>query len=473
MLRWTKILIWVYIALLLFEGALRKWILPGFANPLLVVRDPVLIVIYMLAIAQGIFPSNRFIAAIAVLAVLSVGASIAGGNDNLLVIIYGLRINYFHLPLIWIMGSVLTRHDVERVGAALLVLAIPMTLVMVQQFRSPMDAYINKGIGDDAVGQLFGADGKIRPPGLFAFITGPQLFYPLVAAFFFDEIAGAKRLPWYILMACGIAIAIALPVSISRTVMLGTAVVAVAFLLSLRYSSSKLTGLARPILLLSLVAGGLSQLPVFREGSEVFMMRWDTAAAESEGAAFAGLMDRTVNGFTNPWFFVQEAPFLGYGIGTGSNVGARLMTGQVGFMLAEEEWGKILLELGPIIGLAFIFFRIALTCSLGWTAWLQLKHERNALPLLIFAATAMAILQGQWGPPTVLGFAVVGSGLLLAACRTAPASRSENGRSDGSEREREPALAADDSFHRAIRPLAAIPAESPRRLPNILRPSQR
>jgi len=42
-IRW---LIWIYFFLLIFEGALRKWIAPSLANVLLVVRDPVLLAIY-------------------------------------------------------------------------------------------------------------------------------------------------------------------------------------------------------------------------------------------------------------------------------------------------------------------------------------------------------------------------------------------------------------------------------------------
>ena len=415
-----KLLIWLYMVLLITEGALRKWAFPSLSDQLLVVRDPVLLAIYALALASGVFPFNRFVLVITVLAGLSAAASFLGGHRNLLVIAYGLRIDYLHLPLIWIMGRVLDRRDVERIGAFLLVVAIPMTLVMVEQFRAPMNAFINRGVGNDEVGQIFGADGRIRPPGLFAFITGPQLFFPLCAAFFFDEIGGAKRLPWYCLIARGLAIALALPVSISRTVMLGTAVVALTFLVTLPFLSVRLSSLVRPLLLLALVGAGLSLLPAFREGSSVFMIRWDSAASDSDGAAWSSVMDRTVNGFTNPYYFMRIAPLLGHGIGTGSNVGARLTSGEVGFMLAEEEWGKVLLELGPVLGAAFIAFRLVVTGWLGWQAWCALRQQRNPLPLLIFTAVALTVLQGQWAPPTVLGFAVIGSGLLLGALNPAP-----------------------------------------------------
>ena len=456
-----KILIWAYVVLLLAEGALRKWVFPSLSDALLIVRDPVVIAIYVLALVAHLFPVNRFIVVIGALAVLSVAASLLGGHNNLVVLAYGLRINYLHLPLIWIMGRVLTRRDVERLGAFLLLMAIPMTLIMVEQFRAPMNAVINRGVSEDEVGQIFGVEGRIRPPGLFAFITGPQLYFPLCAAFFFHELGGAKRLPWYLLIGCGLAITVALPVSISRTVMLGTAVVAAAFLGALPFSSTRFSSLARPLLLLALVGAALSLLPVFREGTSAFMTRWDSAANdESGGSAWGSVMSRTVNGFSSPYYFIKAAPFLGYGIGTGSNVGARLVSGSVGFMLAEEEWGKVLLELGPVIGSAFILLRIALTLWLGWLAWRALRQNRDALPMLIFAATAWTVLQGQWAPPTVLGFAVVGAGLLLGSLNRVPVAVAPD------TAEREPATPG-------LREVVALPAPSDRRPPLVLRSNQK
>ncbi|OYP34100.1 hypothetical protein [Rhodopirellula sp. MGV] len=40
--------LWAYVLLVIFEGALRKWIVPQLATPLLVIRDPVcLVAIYL------------------------------------------------------------------------------------------------------------------------------------------------------------------------------------------------------------------------------------------------------------------------------------------------------------------------------------------------------------------------------------------------------------------------------------------
>lgn len=416
--RTLKQLIWLYVVLLIFEGALRKWVLPSLADPLLIARDPVALGIYLLAFATGRFPLNGFVIFTIFLAGASAAWSFCCGQGNMLVTLYGIRTNYFHLPLIWVMASTLNRRDVERIGSFLLLVALPMTAIMVIQFKSPMNAPINRGVGLDETGQIFGADGRIRPPGFFSFITGPQLFFPFVAAFFFHQISAGRRLWWPVLIACGVAILIALPVSISRTVMLGTLLVGVAFVCTLPFAGAKGAAVLRVLIVGGVVAAGLSLLPVFDEGRRVFMMRWEAGAVSSNGDAWGGIFSRIIAGFTQPLYWASEAPFFGHGIGVGSNVGSRLLSGRVGFMLAEDEWGKIFLELGPVLGAGFIGFRIFIALHMLLRSLQCLVGRNDSLPILIFAADAVAIVQNQWAPPTILGFAVLGAGLLLAAANS-------------------------------------------------------
>lgn len=412
MIKW---LIWLYVLLLIFEGALRKWVIPSFSDPLLVVRDPVVVAIYLLALASGRFPLNGFVATVCLLAVASVAFSLAGGHTNLLVLAYGLRINYAHLPLIWIMGLVLTRKDVERFGSFLLLVALPMTAVMVLQFKSPMNAPINRGIGGDEGGQIYGALGRIRPPGFFSFITGPQVFFPLVAAFFLNQATGRRRLWWPLLIGSGLAIIVALPVSISRTAMLATAIVGIVFVATMPKAGVSFGIYFRAALTLGVVAFGVSFLPIFGEGREVFLARWETASVSTQGDAWGGIYGRVLGGFLQPFHWAGQAPLFGHGIGVGSNVGARLLSGRVGFLLAEDEWSKIFLELGPLLGGAFLGFRVFLTGYLGLRALVALFEDHDNLPILLFAACSVPIALNQWAPPTILGFAVVGGGLLLAS----------------------------------------------------------
>src|SRR5262245_29565441 len=65
-------LIWLYFWLLLFEGSLRKWVLPQLTNPLLIIRDPIVLLIYLLAIRARVFPRNAWVFSLGVIALLSV-----------------------------------------------------------------------------------------------------------------------------------------------------------------------------------------------------------------------------------------------------------------------------------------------------------------------------------------------------------------------------------------------------------------
>ncbi len=421
MTRALRITIWVYFALLIFEGALRKWLFPGLAEPLLVVRDPVVLLAYVLALRAGVVPRSPFIAALGVLVVMSVMFSLLAGQANWLVMLYGIRTNFLHVPLIWVMAAILDRRDAGRFGAAVLVLAIPMTVLMILQFRSPEGAWVNLGVGGTEDGQIYGAAGRNRPPGFFSFISGPMAFFPLAAAFFLHFITTVRRrLWWWGALVCGLFIVLAVPVSISRGTMLATGIVACAFAASVLLSGLRVSTVLRFGGAVVVVGVLIAALPVFDEAREVFMDRWDTAADQSQGRAWGSLADRVTAGFTEPFQSLAQVPFFGHGIGVGSNVGARLLSGRLGFLLAENEWERSLLELGPLLGLAFIGFRVALVLWLFGRAWVALRRRRDMLPMLIWSAAAPVVLFQQWAPPTLLGFAVFGSGLLLASLNPVP-----------------------------------------------------
>ena len=66
-------LIWLYFWLLLIEGALRKWVLPQLSNPLLIIRDPVVILIYLLALRARIFPTNVWVWSLGIIGLFVAG----------------------------------------------------------------------------------------------------------------------------------------------------------------------------------------------------------------------------------------------------------------------------------------------------------------------------------------------------------------------------------------------------------------
>src|ERR1700724_4235232 len=75
-LRAVRIAIWVYMVLLIIEGALRKWTLPSLSDPLLLVRDPVVLATYYFAMRARIFPNNIWLLLLAIMGLPSAGLTL-------------------------------------------------------------------------------------------------------------------------------------------------------------------------------------------------------------------------------------------------------------------------------------------------------------------------------------------------------------------------------------------------------------
>jgi hypothetical protein len=73
------------------------------------------------------------------------------------------------------------------------------------------------------------------------------------------------------------------------------------------------------------------------------------------------------------------------------------------------------MELGPVLGAAFIGFRVFIVVYLLGRSLHALYAHRDNLPILIWSAFTFPFALSQWAPPTILGFAVVGGGLLLSS----------------------------------------------------------
>jgi hypothetical protein len=405
-----KRLVWLYFWLLIFEGALRKWIAPQLSTPLLIVRDPVVLLIYFLALGRGLFPKSPFIAWIALLAALSFFASLAG-IGTLKVTLYGMRTNFLHLPLIFLLPNVFDERDVKQMGKWLLILSPPMALLALAQFRASPDAWINAAAGGERGGQLYAAMGKIRPPGLFSFVTGMVSYLGFVAAFLSCHFLDGKIFRRILVMVSVPSLVLSLGVSGSRS---AVAVVSVVFFMMVficlrrgRLSS----GVLKYVAVIWLVYLGMGWLPSFQQGLMVQQERF-----ESSGGVHEGIVNRFVDELVNSFGACSTAPILGLGLGLGTNAGAGLVSGERQFLLAEGEWGRLILESGPLLGIAFILLRLGILVHL-WNASLRKLREGSSLPLLLLSATGVDLLTGQFGQPTGLGFVVLGGGLCLAATR--------------------------------------------------------
>jgi len=418
----VRMSIWVYLVLLLLEGALRKWALPNLSDPLLVIRDPVVLAIYVFAIRARVFPWNAFVIVLAIIGVLSLLLSVLVFMEDLiplkvilLVTLYGFRSNFLHMPLIFVMANVLDLEDVKKIGRWTLLLTIPMAALMAVQFKASPDSFINKTVGLGEAQQLATAGGKIRPPAVFSFTSGPVFYLSAAAAFvIYGALSKGVYKRWLLLMSAG-ALLVGVNVSGSRACVLAVVLVVLAILIILVVRPSGVNKIAGTVLALVVVGLIASRLPFFKEGTDVLSERFTTSAEAAETTVVGGLLERVLQEFTDPFQYLSRMPLTGWGLGLGTAGGARFLLGQGTLLFSENEWTRILAESGPILGFAFIFWRVAVMVKLFLASFRAVKRSGEVLAILLFSTVFLGVLNGQLGQPTTLGFTVVLAGLCLAA----------------------------------------------------------
>jgi len=405
---WLRRLVYAYFFLLIFEGALRKWIFPSLAGPLLLVRDPVLLGIYAMAFRRGLWPWNGWVLTAITLAVASAMASFAVGCPAAITL-FGLRADFWQIPLIFLMPAIVTGEDARRIGRWMLMMMPAMAVLALLQFRAGPGHWLNATTGGgQQSAQLFAAAGRVRPSGTFSFVTGMVSFLALGSAFVFDgfvEGAGSARL-W----VATVAMVLALGISGSRSAILYVGFVAAAAGWTCIEDPRRLRKIATPLAAAALAYAVLHGLADFRVGLDVNKERFDDA-----GGLKQGIVDRWLGDIVTAWDAEKETPWLGAGLGMGTNVGAGLATGTRQFLLAEGEWARVIMESGPALGAFFIALRLAIAVYLLRRAVRALRERDDVLPGLLLAAGVMDLTTGQWGQATVSGFAVFTAGLCLAS----------------------------------------------------------
>lgn len=409
-----KNLIWLYILFLLFEGVLRKWLLPQLATPLLIVRDPIVIIIVYLGIKKNLI-NNLYVHFSILLTILEIMISIGLPNTNALVTYFGARITLFYFPSIFVIGKILNKEDVLLIGRLFLYLSIPMTVLVVIQFFSPQSSFVNQGVGGDDEGSGFGGVlDYYRVSAIFSFTQGYICYQNIVYAFiliFYSyekerEKLGISKLR---LLLCLVLYFVSIPLSISRTLFVSTIIQSLFWFIAI----TKIKGGGRKLILITGILIIIIPILLSNEYIQLFidvlLARFDSAA-DAEGDFVEGsIIDRFGGAFLRA-YQIESLPFWGYGIGAGTRVGLKLMNPN---LFTDEEWTRIMCESGYIIGTLFVFLRVLLTYSITIRSILCFLRK-DTISMLIVPLTIMSLPFGSFGSTVYLGFAVLIVGMNLS-----------------------------------------------------------
>jgi hypothetical protein len=422
-------LVTVFYLLLIFEGALRKWLLPSQGQLLFFVRDPVALAIYALALRHSFFPRNSLLTVglafgvLGFLIILCQAAGVASGISQWPILaVYGWRNYFLYIPLPFVIGEALERTDIERLVKLTLLMAIPIAALVLAQFRSPPNAPINVGFGASSTQQFHGLTvdmNHTRPMGTFTSDVGQKEFVTsalaMLLALWIVPTSRRFMKPWQLgIGTC--ALLTCLAVSGSRGAMVQSGIIgaaAVASVVVVGKAGSSTRAILLPLGIASIAV--LLYPIVFPEGYGTFLNRWNTAAVAESGQG--GIFGRALYGFVDFVGLLGDTPLPGYGLGLAGNASLTLGVTIPGFTgWAETDWARHIVDLGPVVGLAFIVFRCALTLWLGAVCAAGARRSGDALPFLLFAFVGLDVMSGQLtGNGVVNGYAWLFFGLSLAA----------------------------------------------------------
>lgn len=417
-LTFLKKLFWLYFFLLIFEGALRKWVAPQWSAPILVIRDPVSVWIIWEAYRTRKWPS-RWTVPIVALTILMAGLfslQIAINDNMLLVGLYGLRSYLLPFPVAFIMGENLDDEDLLNLGRCTLWILLPMCLLCVAQYLASPSAFINKGAykGGEQIDYVVG---HARASGTFSFVAGLENFATLAGAFIFYAMIREELAKKWLTWASALALILIIPTAGSRALVVSLVAMLACVAMSAMMGVSQFTKALRIIVPLLLVWLLASRLPIFNRSMQSMTDRVSGATALEGGTVQESLFIRIVQ----PEFDAIEAAdaannWMGIGLGRGAIAVQAFLTGSTRGVTGESEFSHELMEMGPIAGGMFQIFKLLLAVVVFGQAFARAR-EQEPFALLLCPLALSLLLLVLLEQPTSQGFTVTSLALCIAAAR--------------------------------------------------------
>ena len=413
-----KKLFWLYFLLLIFEGALRKWVAPQLSAPLLVIRDPVSIWIVWEAYRTRKWPT-KWSAPITLLAVIIIGIfslQITLGDNSLLIGLYGLRSYLLPFPVIFIMGENLDNEDLLYLGRCTLWLLVPICLLSMGQYLSPPNSFLNKGAYTGAKQISYVAD-TVRASGTFSFAIGLVEFATLAGAFVFYAMVRENFAKKWLVWASALALVVIVPTTGQRTLVFQLLGIVLCAALSATMGIAqfgKALRIIAPLLIVFLLA---SQLPSFNKAMQSMTERFSGADAAEGGSGQAAFLYRTVQPLIDA---VDQASstrnLTGIGLGRGSLAVQDFLTGSPDAVTGEYEFSHELMEMGPAAGTAFGLLKLFLAIVIFGQA-ISRAREGDPLALLLYPLVFTTLFYALLEQPSLQGFMVIGTAFCIAAAK--------------------------------------------------------
>ncbi len=361
---------------IIFEGILRKWVLPQASDMIYFLKDLIIggsyINYYFNHETKYPFKTNG----LTVLLLLATGWCLFQAfNPSLgspIVGFFGLKTYLFYIPLMWMFPTLFqSEDDLYKNLRNYLVLAIPVCLLSIAQFFSPVSSPINVYAGGQEATATLTGTAAVRVTGTFPYIAGYAVYLSVCFSLLIPLLTVKQSSFW---RAVTLVEALLVAGTSFMTGARGLLLFEVLFLAG--YAC--VIGLTQPslaarctkqIILPSIIISGAVST-FFRSAIDAFFARSANSSPET-------FFDRALSAFAEPFQATSLKGLDGYGTGaTHQAVSAlrqvlNLRTGELP-PPSEGETGRVVLELGPFGFLFWYGLRLVLIFSL-WQVFLKLK----------------------------------------------------------------------------------------------------
>lgn len=365
--------------LIVFEGALRKWILPQASEFIYFLKDFLILGAYFSY--YGISKSNSKWSLIGKNIIVNSLIFIAAGwcifqafNPSLgspLVGLLGLKAYILYIPLIWMLPAMFESE--EKLHSFLrshLLLVIPTGLIGIVQFFSPPSSPINSyapGIEVSVATFGFGADAAVRVTGTFSYVNSYTGYLIVCFGLLLPLLSTKQSYIWRLATVIELfLVVINMFMSGSRTPIIAAVLILLGYFSALLLANLSLFwGWAKRLFIPATIVTAMV-IYGFRSAIEQFHRRV-TYNQDLSG--------RILLNFIQPIQFFQYKELDGFGAGAthpGSGPLRRILDLPPGDRVPEiyeAEMGRVALELGPIGFTFWYLMRLGIIVALWHTFW--------------------------------------------------------------------------------------------------------
>ncbi len=349
----------MFVFLLTFDGAIRKWLFPGAEQIIFVIKDVLLLGILIIVAARKALRATGLPQLVRVsLIMYATWIAIEVWNPelpNIWLGLWGLKAHLLYMGMIFLIP--LAFRDVpsflQSLEKTYAYVAIPVCALAFIQVAAGDDSALNQYVRGEQLA-YFGEEGLVRVSGTFSYISGMAAFLQFMALLGVGlYVSGARSLKFLVGLAI---VAAALPSTGSRAVIFTAAAGTLLLLAAALYA--RLMPAKQFASIVALISALLAFGLYFQDAAwEAMYQRYD--AARDEGTP------RIVTAFTNAFAQMEISGLIGFGTGATNLAAVALVPPTIQPyswlpVLFEEESGRIVLELGVIGWILSITFRLLL-----------------------------------------------------------------------------------------------------------------